>query len=243
MFEWLLPLLGVGGTVASAAGQSSANAQNQQQFDTAMANNNLQAEAQRQWASSMSSTAYQRATQDMRAAGINPMLAYMQGGASTPSGASASTGVGNAAQNPMGAMASAGFEVARYNNERKSRESQMSLNEAMKDNARADAVLKSNNARTAVANAEMAEAQLPAVREQAQLDREKAVIDRRWLNYDSAANRARREAGTISNAVDAVTGGLGRAVGGVVRGARGGGKRYTEDDMIEASKGHGVLIR
>ncbi len=37
----------------------------------------------------MSGTSYQRAVKDMRLAGINPLLAYQQGGASTPGGASA----------------------------------------------------------------------------------------------------------------------------------------------------------
>jgi hypothetical protein len=51
--------------------------------------NREQAQISRDWQERMSNTAYQRATQDLRKAGYNPALIVGQGGASTPSGATA----------------------------------------------------------------------------------------------------------------------------------------------------------
>lgn len=85
-----------------------------------------QAEAQRNrdFQKMMSDTAYQRAVKDMRAAGINPMLAYAQGGSSTPSGSMASY------NNPLDTAAYTLNESESIRNLKQAQQSQIELNKS-----------------------------------------------------------------------------------------------------------------
>lgn len=164
----------------------------------------------------MSDTAYQRAMADMQKAGLNPMLAYSQGGASTPSGASATM------QNPKSALARGldkvvgnAMDVARLRNETSGTEAKAALDNESVKTQKTTQELNDSSARANLERAqreraekdlaekkkEMLDKQMPAIEEKAKYDAEKNRYEKDFIKYDSWSDRVERALDTVRSFV------------------------------------------
>lgn len=87
---------------------------------TAMNFNSTEAMKNREWQEHMSNTAYQRAVEDMKKAGLNPILAFQNGGASTPGGSAGTisgASMGAPSSSALGVSRSSGFVPNSYSSE------------------------------------------------------------------------------------------------------------------------------
>lgn len=85
--------------------------------NVAMNYNSAEALANREWQEHMSNTSYQRAVEDMKKAGLNPILAFSNGGASTPGGSAGTisgASMGLASSSALGVSRSGGFVPNAY---------------------------------------------------------------------------------------------------------------------------------
>lgn len=136
--------------------------------NTAQSNriNQIEAQKNREFQAYMSNSAYQRGMEDMRRAGINPMLAYMKGGASTPGGAQA-TAQAAPYQDPIGPAATSaadthmrGQSLAQGLEGLNIQKGQLAVAQA---NSQADVALKAAQAAATASTAKQTEAQTQAI--------------------------------------------------------------------------------
>lgn len=145
-------LLALGAGALNAAGTAYANYSTARMTREQMAFQREQSNTQMSFQERMSNTAYQRAFADMEKAGINPILAFNAGGASTPpgaGGAGASAPMQNIASGAISSAIEARRAFAELDNLREQNKqiaSQTRLNKDLALAAQADALVKQTSA-------------------------------------------------------------------------------------------------
>lgn len=164
---------GIVGGVANFLGQSAANEANAKE---AANSRNLQYH--------MSNTAHQREVNDLRKAGLNPILSATGGsGASTASGAQAKI------ENALGPSVSTALDSIRLNNEVQALKGDLGLKAAQANAAQAGAMRDASTAKQNEMATKVLETQFPAIQAESKTKKGQAEHDLWYQNYDNLSKR------------------------------------------------------
>lgn len=182
-----------GQAMANAANAKQAGIQREWQGKMALANRNwqtMEANKARSFQHDMMTKQNQYMVKDLKAAGLNPMLAVSKGispvGTGMPSGAG--TGGSGAAATAQNVMSSA-MDAANFFREVKSTNAQIKLNKALEQKAKSENLQVQNAAKSINLDNKVKQAYLPSHKEQALAEKTKAEFNKTNATSDSWLRR------------------------------------------------------
>lgn len=192
----------LGGAIGGIASAITTAVQSKKQRKFA----SYQAQLNRDFQERLSSTAYQRSVADLRKAGLNPILAYQQGGASTPAGATATSSIADQA-GAIARGAEVGKEAAqsaqRFREELRLLKEERKVKRELRDKTEAEADLLRINSAKMFQDYLLDQTRLPGLRWEAEMDKSEA----------GKAGRAMRRAGEATGAFNPLKGLFGGSKG------------------------------
>lgn len=172
---------------ASYMGQSAANAGNVRAAQHTMS-----------FQKEMSNTAHQRQVQDLRQAGLNPILSA-NSGAQVPAGATPHM------ENALGAGVTSAIDAARMRKEVEQVESQIGVNESIKAVQAQTAIKEAATAKNIAKQTQLLEKTMPNIIQKSQLEGKQAGEDMKYMNIDNLNRRIQNGLNSVNTAKQIIT--------------------------------------
>lgn len=201
---WLDAAIPVVSSVGAYYGQREANEANAAIAASNNAYSNAMSQDQMKFQERMSSTAHQREVEDLRKAGLNPILSANKGGASTPAGSMGQTTTAHM-ESALGKGIGSAMEALSLNKELQAKDATIQLSKAQKMAQEASANRDNTTAKATAVNTKIAEMLAPGqiLQSQAAGSQSKNYMDNKTF-YDST-KMIGEGLGLVNSAKDAIS--------------------------------------